>query len=332
MAGRKRKPPGFESSMRVIINSKKLEILLQWGKVRLFNGKNGVPPMPFLKSGVWFNKNIGRPFQALVKIVIVCAFGAILLQLDKSIAAPPDSSKPPTSNQPMFQPKLPLSIPGTGNVARGEKLYYCGKGPCDSNGKSDKAGCNRSECHTDKFGTDIADPTTFNPALHASSKKYLETLKECPPKMNDNVPCSVQKDIFKGFTEQDFRDLAVFLSSKDKNKYAVSGVINGDTGPLTELFVKSNYLPEFSVKSSAHGSYSITLAAGDYEIVAKSAGYFFSPKSHHITLDFYRTVDYDSDVISDPYSHVLKKVDFTSSKFASVPLNSPHPKINFDKK
>ena len=287
--------------------------------------------MPLPKSGTWFNKKLRRPFQTLVKIVIVCGFGAILLQTNNSIAGP-DSSKPPTSNQPMFQPKLPLFE--LGNVDRGKKLFYCGIKPCSIEETSELNGC--IHCHSNNFDTEPYKSAYTNTVLHAASKKMLYDLSDCTTQIyfikSENEPegynCDKQKTIFKGFTEQDFRDLAAFLSSKDTNQYLVSG----SAGPYTKIVAKSDYLPNVEV-TSVNGSYGITLAAGDYKIVPELPGYSFYPKASNITLDYIQcTAEEAKDAISDSYSHELKMVNFVQKKLSFSPDNSWPPKINFDKK
>ena len=234
--------------------------------------------------------------------------GAVILPLNICVA---DSSspKPPSSNQPPPAPNLP-QLAGPGDAGRGEKLYNCGKAPCN-NGPSDTAGCFR--CHGDGFSTDPAAP---NGIMFAVSKSMLYSLANCNELMNaEEYPCAEQSSWFNGFTEQDFRDLAAFISSKDKNKYTVSGY----AGPYTSIYVTSDYLPGAAV-SFPNGHYSITLAPGEYQITPERKAYSFSPKSRDLHLDFY--VCYTSGLpASAPHSHALGNVNFTQSAMRYQPVN-----------
>ena len=288
--------------------------------------------MRSLKPGIWFNNKLRRSFSSFVKIGIICTFGIILLQLN-SCAVPPNTS-PPISNQKIFGSKLPFTVPGPGNVNRGRDLYFCGKEKCDKDGKLATAGCNRSECHSDTFDT---SPVKNNSALQGASKKNLYELLDCMysqmefnPTKNDpgGVDCKKQKEIFKGFTEQDFRDLAAFLSSKDTNKYTVSGVIKGNAGLSATVVATSDYLPNVTVKAKANGEYTIeTLAAGDYQITPKLDKYYFVPILHSVVLEFYLCIAEDSkEATSDSYSHKLKNVNFVQKKNLFDPNYHWHPK------
>ena len=208
---------------------------------------------------------------------------------------------------------------GPGNIVRGEDLFYCGKEPCN-NGPSDTAGCFR--CHGDDFDADAyGGPVGVDTYMHATSKKMLYLLANCGVLMDtQNIPCAEQSSWFNNFTEQDYRDLAAFMSSKDKNQYTLSGY----AGPYTSIYVKSDYLPGAAV-SFPNGHYSFTLPAGDYQIVPERSGYAFTPKSRDITLDFYQSISSGSDVpLPAPHSHILSGVNFIQSHVRYQPVR-PDP-------
>ena len=153
--------------------------------------------------------------------------------------------------------------------------------------------------------------------------------------MYPGIDCdNTQEPIFYGFFEQDFRDLAAFLSSKDENKYTINGVISNVTALPVTIVATSDYLPDVSVKTEANGEYHIkNLAAGDYKIVPKLDKYRFVPEFQNISLDYIQCIDEDSnEATSGSFSHEIDNVNFVQKIILNVPNSSWQPKLDLDKK